>query len=86
MPADAADWDFHLDPTSTLIDAGSDLDPDGSPGDVGAFGGAGADGWDLDADGAPSWWQPGVYDTATYPAAGWDCDDEDAAVGPSSGC
>ena len=56
-----AQWDFHLLPHSELIDAGIDdkvLDPDGTPADVGAYGGpdAAADAsWpltrDTDADG-----------------------------------
>ena len=83
--ADPLDWDLHLAPTSPLIDAGSGLDPDGSPADIGAFGGSGADLWDLDGDGWPSWWQPGAYDSASYPALGLDCDDLDPDVGPP-GC
>jgi hypothetical protein len=81
-------WDLHLASTSLLIDAGDPtvLDPDGSPSDIGAYGGPNADQWDLDGDGYPSWWQPGPYDYATYPALGWDCDDLDANVYPGSGC
>lgn len=80
--------DLHLGPTSPLIDAGDPtvLDPDGSPSDIGAYGGPGADQWDLDGDGYPSWWQPGPYDYGNYPALGWDCDDLDATVFPGSGC
>ena len=86
--ADPADWDLHLSFTSPLIDAGDPtvLDPDGSTSDVGAFGGPGAGGFDLDGDGAPLWWQPGPYDVASYPVLGWDCDDLDAAFGPTFGC
>ena len=62
------------------------VDTGGSPPDIGAYGGPGAGAWDLDRDGYPAWWQPGPYDAATYPAAGWDCDDLDAAVGPAAGC
>ena len=82
--SDPLDWDLHLAPTSPLIDAGdpSLSDPDGSPADIGAFGGPWADQWDLDGDGWPSWWQPGPYDSATHPALGLDCDDLDPAVGP----
>jgi len=81
---DPLDWDLHLAPTSPLVDAGdpSSTDPDGSPTDIGAFGGPGADLWDLDGDGWPSWWQPGPYDSAAYPALGLDCDDLDPEVGP----
>ncbi len=87
-PSDPLAWDLHLDLGSQLIDAGDPtvLDPDGSPADVGAFGGPGADGWDLDRDGYPAWWQPGPYDSASYPATGWDCDDHDASVYPGAGC
>ncbi len=40
-------WDFRLDSTSPLIDAGdpAETDPDGSVADIGAYGGNGADGW-----------------------------------------
>ncbi len=38
------------------------------------------------ADGFPEWWQPGPYDTASYPAQGWDCDDDDPEVFPGVGC
>ena len=50
------------------------------------YGGPGASGWDLDWDGYPGWWQPGVYDHDAYPAEGWDCDDNDAGVYPGNGC
>jgi len=84
----ALDWDLHLATTSALIDAGDPAvhDPDGSTSDMGAFGGAYADLWDLDGDGYPSWWQPGSYDALLYPAEGWDCDDTDPWVFPGSGC
>jgi len=86
--ADPGTWDLHLGTTSPLVDAGDPelLDPDGSVSDMGAFGGPGAGGWDLDSDGYPSWWQPGPYDPATYPALGLDCDDLDPNVHPGSGC
>jgi hypothetical protein len=85
---DPLGWDLHLTAGSPVIGAGDPLlvDPDGSPTDLGPYGGPGADGWDLDFDGAPAWWQPGPYDSAAYPSAGWDCDDLSATVGPSSGC
>jgi predicted outer membrane repeat protein len=86
--ADPADWDLHLSSTSPLIDAGDPaiLDPDGSPSDIGLYGGAGAGLWDLDGDGSPAWWHPGAYATAVDPAAGWDCDDGDPDVFPGQGC
>ncbi|MFH1470091.1 MAG: MopE-related protein, partial [Pseudomonadota bacterium] len=86
--ADPLDWDLHLDDRSTLIDAGDParLDPDGSTSDIGLYGGAGAEYFDLDGDGYFEWWQPDAYDSATYPALGWDCDDQDASVYPGSGC
>jgi len=68
------------------VDAGDPAlhDPDGSPSDIGAFGGTDASNWDLDRDAWPSWWLPGDYDPITSP---WkDCDDQDAAVYPGSGC
>jgi hypothetical protein len=85
--ADPVDWDLHLQTGSPLVDIGPDgaLDPDGGPADVGPFGGPGANSWDLDGDGAPLWWMPGSY-LPSYPAAGWDCDDLDDAVGPAGGC
>ena len=77
---------YHLAADSPLVDAGDPalLDPDGSPSDMGAFGGPFADAWDLDGDGWASWWLPGGYDSATSP--GFDCDDEDPKVYPGSGC
>lgn len=86
--ADPATWDLHLQTASELVDAGDAvlLDPDGTISDMGAYGGPGADGWDLDSDGYPSWWQPGPYDPANYPAQGWDCNDIDPSIHPGSGC
>lgn len=79
-------WDLHLSPASPLVDAGDPgfPDPDGSPPDLGAYGGPGADGWDLDQDGFDEWWLPGSYDPLTSP--GMDCDDRDEAVYPGNGC
>ncbi len=83
---DAADWDLHLTAYSPMVDAGDPavLDPDGSQGDMGAFGGPDADGWDLDRDGYPLWWLPGPFDAATSP--GMDCDDTDASLYAGNGC
>ncbi len=85
---DPVDWDLHLGSSSPLIDAGdpSVLDPDGSPSDIGAYGGPGTALWDLDWDGYPAWWQPGPYDPLLYPGADLDCDDQDAGVYPGNGC
>ncbi len=77
-------WDLHLSATSALVDQGSGSDPDGSTADIGPYGGADADGWDLDRDGYYEWWKPGAYDAATSP--GMDCDDRDDGVYPGSGC
>lgn len=86
----ATEWNIHLGTASSLVDAGSAtlLDPDGSPSDIGAWGGPGAASWDLDADGYPAAWSPGAYQ-GTAPGDkdwGFDCDDLDPAVYPGSGC
>lgn len=77
-------WDLHLAPSSPLINAGNPgiTDPDGGPSDIGMFGGYDADQYDLDQDGAPSWWAPGPYD----PTSMVDCDDLDPWVYPGNGC
>ena len=87
-PANALQWDLHLDTSSPAVDAGEPMvhDPDGLISDMGAYGGEAADAWDLDWDGYPSWWQPGPYDGASHPAEGWDCDDLDPTVYPGEGC
>ena len=68
---DESDDDYHLDPGSTLVDAGqTDIyDPDGSVSDIGAFGGPDAEVNDADGD--------GYYDTT-------DCDDGDATIHPDA--
>ncbi len=83
-------WDLHISQGSPLVNAGSTdaayNDPDASRSDIGMYGGPEADGWDLDGDGDPVWWQPGTYDPATYPALGYDCDDLNPGVSASTGC
>ncbi len=85
-PADPADWDLHLDTSSTLIDAGDSAlsDPDGSSSDIGLYGGPDADLFDLDGDGYFEWWQPGAYDSSAW-ADGADCHDRDPELNPDDG-
>ena len=40
----------------------------------------------MDGEGGPLWWMPGPYDTSSYPALGYDCNDDDPDLGPNSGC
>jgi hypothetical protein len=83
--ADPLNWDLHLASSSLLIDVGDSSlsDPDGSPSDMGAYGGSGAKGWNLDGDGFFEWWQVGEYDSAYVKR---DCDDLNPTVNPNSGC
>ncbi len=85
---DPTEWDLHLSAASPLVDLAPNVwtDPDGSPGDIGAYSGGDADEWDLDGDGWPLWWQPGEYDHGVYPGLGWDCDDRDDTIYPGNGC
>jgi hypothetical protein len=85
---DPTTWDLHLSEGSLLVDAGDWMlaDPGSDPCDIGAYGGTYAGSWDLDGDGFPQWWQPGAYDFDTYPAQGWDCDDQSASTHPGEGC
>ncbi len=54
--------DFHLALTSPNVDyVSGTVDPDGSAGDVGIFGGEDADRFDLDGDGFPAYYWPGTY-------------------------
>ncbi len=68
--------DLHLAPGSPMIDAGDPTvtDADGSPCDIGAYGGPNGADWDNDGDG--------------WSAADGDCDDTNAAVHPdqADGC
>ena len=84
---DPGDWDLHLSTASPLVDTGDDslTDPNGSISDIGAYGGPGADLWDLDGDGDTEWWAPGHYDVDAF-ASGLDCDDLDPDVGSEDGC
>jgi len=88
--ADAWDWDLHTSATSDLVGAGDPTaqyeNPDGTTGHIGAYGGPGAEYFDLDFDTYFEWWQPGPYDYLTYQALDWDCDDRDPAEDPQSGC
>ncbi len=79
--------DLHLGAASAVASraVGGETNPDGGPAGIGAYGGPGADGWDLDGDGYFECWQPGPYQPG-YAAAGWDCDDEDPDVHPGEGC
>ena len=84
--ADPTDWDLHLSSVSQLVDGGdpSISDPDNGTSDIGMYGGPYADDFDLDQDDYGEWWLPGAYDPVTSPDL--DCDDQDAAVNPDSGC
>lgn len=82
----SADDDYRLLEDSRAVDVlptfeGSP-DPDGTEGDLGAFGGPDAAGWDLDGDGATWWWSPDVRLVTDR----YDCDDLDPDVYPGRGC
>ncbi len=74
-----ASW--HLATDSPAADSGAPgtADPDGSPADLGAFGGPFGDGWDLDADGRPAYFWPGIPADAPqgYDPGDYDLDDGD---------
>lgn len=71
--------DYHLAAISPLINAGtsSTQDPDGSPADIGATGGAGAASFDLDFDGRPDYFWPGGYSAVPTGILGGDYDPDD---------
>lgn len=70
--------DVHLSAMSPLINQGDPgaLDADGTRSDLGLYGGAGGDEWDLDGDGLPTWYWPGAYTGAPVgvDASAYDCD------------
>ncbi len=76
----------HLALSSTLVDAGTPdaHDPDGSPNDMGCFGGPLGDGWDLDGDGCPAWFWPGEASDAPpgLDPHSYDTDDLDPLANP----
>jgi len=86
LSLDAALWDVHLGEGAGPVGAGNPAttNPDGTPADMGAYGGPRANEWDLDHDGHPGWWQAGPYDPAEH--AQYDCDDRDATMMPGEGC
>lgn len=58
--------DLHLAHTSPLVNVGTDdeLDADGSPPDLGLYGGAAGAQWDIDVDGLPEYFWPGTWSEA----------------------
>ena len=70
--------DMHLAADSPNVDyATTAVDPDGSPADVGLFGGESSDEFDLDGDGYPAYYWPGTYYDAPagVTRAAFDCED-----------
>lgn len=67
------------DPTNSIQ---SDADPDGTQSDIGAYGGPGADKWDLDGDSYPGWFWPGTIDVPPngFSRSSYDADDQDLSV------
>lgn len=76
--------DLHLALSSPLIDVGdpTELDKDGSPADVGLYGGLGGALRDQDRDGAFDYFWPGEQADAPtgFDPSAWDCDDLNADV------
>lgn len=76
--------DFHLSLASPLINAGDPAisDRDGTRSDLGLYGGARGDAWDLDADHVTRYFWPGHIDDAPagFDPLDYDCDDLDAAL------
>jgi len=87
-PLDPLLWDLHLDVGSDLIDTGDPtiFDPDLSVSDMGIYGGAGADEFDLDQDSYYDWFHSGPYNPAVDVPLGKDCDDRSPYVYPGNGC
>ena len=79
-------WDVHLGTGAVPVGSGNPTltNPDGTPADMGAYGGPYAGDFDLDLDGYPEWWQPGPYDSGAH--LEYDCDDGDPMLFPGQGC
>ncbi len=72
--------DFHLSRNSPLVDVGLNfVDVDGSPIDLGLFGGAFGDDWDMDGDGYVDYFWAGLISNAPegYEMTDFDRDDQD---------
>ncbi len=71
---------WHLTIGGNAVDRGAPdtLDLDGSPADLGAFGGPDGGAWDLDRDGLPTYFWPGRLEDAPpgFDPEAWDSDDE----------
>ena len=79
----AKSWDLRLQAESPCRDAGpeqGETDPDLSRQDIGAYGGPGADGWELDGDGFPQPWTVGQQEGS------FDCDDFNPDTYPGTTC
>ena len=76
--------EWHLASNSPLVNAASPAleDPDGSRADMGAYGGEGGDGWNLDGDCYPDYFWPGTLNDAPpgFSPADYDGADLDPGV------
>lgn len=74
----------HLSTSSPLVNSGtvSLLDVDGSPSDIGMYGGTLGGSWNLDGDDVNDYFWPGTWAEAPsgYSASGYDCNDQDPTV------